>query len=533
MSDSTQAIEWYLARDGQQHGPVSEPELRKIIELGYLRPTDLVWRQGWPDWQPATAVLPPPGTARPVAPPPAAPKPESVAPAPAHPSGGAPAANPAPHVRLDPEPAQTHRQGGYAAAGAAARQEAPYHDPGQGRRPADASGHGSASRQREALADEHTVPHFQPHPAAVGRPQGVPGPAAGDPAARGAYGVGTETAQRWDPQARRHDGPGMSPHRRQPGAGSPHPAPAAPQPVRPPAPDMEEEEERGGFPWRAAAVLVVLAALAGGGFALYKSGQLTALPFLGAPSVDGKVPVVSAPSSPVREASRDNGRAPAAGPSAASGSIEITLQRSPLWQLLRTSFPDWYNERLAEVRRQTAESKDEREVMAGMMQAVVDLRRKHNAEALQASPPRLKAIAASFVDNLNRLSRHSTAACYGFISQGEASPAVTGIGTGDLRAALDAQLVSIFEAVVEGRQTPTKHAPPRREDYDILTAELGKRGWSASDLQTFSDARALARAAPEKVCQMVNDWFAAQLEVKDEAAQTRLLSEALKPVVAG
>ncbi|MFV0295899.1 MAG: DUF4339 domain-containing protein, partial [Hyphomicrobiaceae bacterium] len=58
MADNTQANEWYLARDGQQHGPISETELKKIIELGYLRPTDLVWCQGWPEWKPATAVLP-------------------------------------------------------------------------------------------------------------------------------------------------------------------------------------------------------------------------------------------------------------------------------------------------------------------------------------------------------------------------------------------------------------------------------------------------------------------------------------------
>jgi hypothetical protein len=32
---------------------------------------------------------------------------------------------------------------------------------------------------------------------------------------------------------------------------------------------------------------------------------------------------------------------------------------------------------------------------------------------------------------------------------------------------------------------------------------------------------------------MVQDWFAAQLAVKDEDVQLRLLVEALKPVVAG
>jgi hypothetical protein len=54
-----------------------------------------------------------------------------------------------------------------------------------------------------------------------------------------------------------------------------------------------------------------------------------------------------------------------------------------------------------------------------------------------------------------------------------------------------------------------------------------------ADLALFSDPRALSRAAPQKVCQMVQDWFAAQLAVKDEDVQLRLLVEALKPVVAG
>jgi hypothetical protein len=63
--------------------------------------------------------------------------------------------------------------------------------------------------------------------------------------------------------------------------------------------------------------------------------------------------------------------------------------------------------------------------------------------------------------------------------------------------------------------------------------QLAKRGWSPSDLQLFSDARSLARATPERVCRMVQDWFAAQLAVSDEAVQVRLLIEALKPVVAG
>ena len=52
-------------------------------------------------------------------------------------------------------------------------------------------------------------------------------------------------------------------------------------------------------------------------------------------------------------------------------------------------------------------------------------------------------------------------------------------------------------------------------------------------LQLFSDERALARAAPDKVCQLVYDWFAAQLAISDGEVQQRLLVDSLRPVVAG
>jgi hypothetical protein len=50
---------WYLARGGQQFGPISEAEMAKLVELGHLQPTDLLWRDGFPDWRPAMLVFPP------------------------------------------------------------------------------------------------------------------------------------------------------------------------------------------------------------------------------------------------------------------------------------------------------------------------------------------------------------------------------------------------------------------------------------------------------------------------------------------
>ncbi len=85
MSQNEQDIEWYLARDGQRHGPISDPELRKFIELGHLKPTDLVWRQGFANWEqagivfPATAAPPRPAQPPPQPAPQAAPQPASPA----------------------------------------------------------------------------------------------------------------------------------------------------------------------------------------------------------------------------------------------------------------------------------------------------------------------------------------------------------------------------------------------------------------------------------------------------------------------
>jgi hypothetical protein len=77
MSAPASQTQWYLARDGQQFGPLSDAELARFIELGHLQPTDLLWRDGFPDWRPAMVVFPP--ARRPAAPRPA----PSMRPAPA------------------------------------------------------------------------------------------------------------------------------------------------------------------------------------------------------------------------------------------------------------------------------------------------------------------------------------------------------------------------------------------------------------------------------------------------------------------
>ena len=57
MNQEKPVIHWYLARHGQQYGPLTDTEMKKFNELGHLLTTDLVWRKGFPDWQPAGAVF--------------------------------------------------------------------------------------------------------------------------------------------------------------------------------------------------------------------------------------------------------------------------------------------------------------------------------------------------------------------------------------------------------------------------------------------------------------------------------------------
>jgi hypothetical protein len=47
---------WYYAKSGQQHGPVSESELRRLAEAGQLRQRDLVWKEGMEQWLEAENV---------------------------------------------------------------------------------------------------------------------------------------------------------------------------------------------------------------------------------------------------------------------------------------------------------------------------------------------------------------------------------------------------------------------------------------------------------------------------------------------
>ena len=79
MTEQANDIQWYIAREGKQHGPLSDIEMRTFVAHSYLRQGDLIWRPGMPEWQPAPMVFPAvfqPGAAAPA---PAAPPAQATA----------------------------------------------------------------------------------------------------------------------------------------------------------------------------------------------------------------------------------------------------------------------------------------------------------------------------------------------------------------------------------------------------------------------------------------------------------------------
>jgi uncharacterized RDD family membrane protein YckC len=51
-------MDWYYAREGQQHGPVSETELAGLLRDGVIAPSTLVWHAGLAEWQSWSSVAP-------------------------------------------------------------------------------------------------------------------------------------------------------------------------------------------------------------------------------------------------------------------------------------------------------------------------------------------------------------------------------------------------------------------------------------------------------------------------------------------
>jgi hypothetical protein len=408
MTGQQADIQWYIAREGKQHGPLSEAEMRTFVAQGHLKPTDLIWRPGFADWRPAPAVFP----------------------------------------LQQPDPA-------------------------------------AAAPQRPATQGRRAEPAHGP----------------GAPAAKGAQ-------------------PSFEPNRIRVARGS-------------------DDSRSSGGRRRAIAIVALLALLGGCGWYAWQSGALDNLRDRLTSVKEGEqVPTVAAPetgTAPATEAAAPPApTVSAAEVDAGAQQLDTKIEKLAAWSVVKREFPDWYGEQLRQAAKLSAENQPETAVNKHLAEALVTLRRQHANDALSASTPHLKEVATAFLNNLKSLANKSIGACYGFISQGETSPAVLEVlQSPDQGASVQAQVAAIFEAIADGRKSPTSHNKAVKEDYDVLVQELTKLGWKENDLQVFSNPTLLSREPPERVCQMVQDWFNAHLAVGDQGTQERLLVETLKPVVSG
>lgn len=46
--------DWYWMKNGEKHGPVDTAHLKQLALTGQLQPTDTIWREGLPNWVPAS-----------------------------------------------------------------------------------------------------------------------------------------------------------------------------------------------------------------------------------------------------------------------------------------------------------------------------------------------------------------------------------------------------------------------------------------------------------------------------------------------
>ena len=219
---------------------------------------------------------------------------------------------------------------------------------------------------------------------------------------------------------------------------------------------------------------------------------------------------------------------PTTVPNAApSESVDKWLQGIAFWRVIKREFPDWYSQRVSEA----AVLQDEALLSVHLARKLVQLRKQQSAVGLSATPERLRTVAVAYLDSLTRLRGYSAEACAGFIRHGEAAPLVTVLYLRtDHTAHLSAVLTAIIEAIVDGRKLPRVYPPPTWEHRQMLATALAKRGWTADNFQLIASDKAMAQAAPDKLCQLVHEFFATQLALPVLEAQMRLLVDSLRPV---
>lgn len=465
---------WYIARDGKQTGPISDVEITTIAGLGYFREQDLVWRPGLAEWVPAFSQFPP----RPAAPPPPAPLPQ---PAPA------PAASPMP----SPRPAA------FAPRELAAPREQTQPTAGRPRAP---------EALQAAPQPARTIPLTTPATVRTGAPR----PGAGPGPVAETAGVKPDPRLRADPT-------------REPTVRTTPTRPAAPPPGHVDPEARPRKSRTGAF----VAILLVLALAGGGGWLMtHPDLQKRAAAFVASLSAPASAPATSS-DAPLLAAAEPT--------SAEIAAIDDRLQHTAHWPVLKRVFPEWYGDRLREAARLKTERRSDDDINKSLAEQIVALRRQNVSQALSASAPKLKALASAFLENLKQLKSQSTTACYNFISRGETTPGVVNLleVTDAPPPFLQLQVAAIFNAIDEGRTAPVTHERPQKPDFDLLMGQLAKLGWTQADVATFADPDKLARAEPDRVCQMVQDWFVAHIAIPDPGVQERLLSETLRPVVAG
>lgn len=542
MSLDDGSVEWYLARDGEQHGPLTAAELDKFIELGHLKPTDLLWRAGFDDWRGAAEVFPPLPPSQP---------------APAVTATTAPAWN-AQQKADNPDTATarfTVRPGAEKHVNSQAEMKA-----GGNQMPIDEKRvEAPQSRQQE---DTLAAPGLETIGHVVGT--GPVEPSLRDPATADRSRSGDAFA-RTRPQGRQDDlraGPtSRDPFQlertvrpeRQAGSRQPVQSSSVATAASATTADGEtffDDEPNGRSGWlTVAAALFVFVLLGAGGLFAYNNQEHIASFYngLATKTKPGDIEVVRAPQQVVRElpaASETttpiqlqsmNAAAPN-NPAATEEPLpEVPILTSKLWQYAQLEFGEWTKDRLVFVKQLAEQKKPKEEVNSYLVESFVKFRRDNAAIALLASPEKLEQIAQAFVANLRALRQKDANACYAFISNGESTPEVAALyfepATG---TKLEAQMLAIMQAIVEGRTTPAgTRRPPSAGDFNKLSEELGRRGWTAAELQLFSDPDALSKAKPEVVCRLVTEWFATQTELADQTARDQLIAASLRPVIGG
>ncbi|ADJ24652.1 hypothetical protein Hden_2856 [Hyphomicrobium denitrificans ATCC 51888] len=476
MTGQADDIQWYIARDGKQHGPLTDVELRTFIAHSYLRQTDLIWRPGMSEWQAAPAVFPAAfhgGSEQPQA----IPQAHRAAPAPTYTAQSNASAQYAPHSGFDGADARPQRGNlvkrlaiasiALTVIGGGAFALATYHGPLM--EIVSGGSDTTSGDQAPVVAAPDEVKLADAHPQNDAASAEPTPPAASDVI------------------------PAAPPEPQQQTAESPAQPQQSPPPSDPQTTTTASVSKLGGT-----------------------SG-----------SAQGRSDMQVAAVEP---------EAPEPAPPAAidGSSLDGRLQKVPVWELIKAEYPDWYTSQISTANKMVADKKSDNEVAMSLAQGLVNLRRQNADKALAASSEKLQAIAVAFLAHLKSLRSQSVSACFGFISKGETSPAVVQMMEHpETATALNAQADAVFQAISEGRKNPVKHDSAVKSDYDVLIKELAKLGWKEDDLQVFSNPKLLAKREPEQVCKMVQEWFVAHLAVQDKATRDRLLYETLKPVVSG